>query len=87
MSCSSQFKENTCPTNLAGHRWLPLTFAVAGEALYCATISTLVVNSEVSHVVHSHLRDQPPLFEGVLSDKQGSRVARGEAEAWTMRNL
>lgn len=65
---------------------MPLTFSVTGETLDGAAISALVVNSEVSHVVHSHLRDQPPLFEGVLSDKECSWVARGVLMAWQRTN-
>jgi hypothetical protein len=82
MPCSSQFEENTCSTRLASHGWLPLAFSVTGKTLDGAAIGTLVVNSEVSHIVHSHLRDQPPLFEGVLSHKECSWVARGETIAW-----
>lgn len=82
MPSSSQFDENASPTMLAGHCWLPLTFAISGEALDSATICTLVVNSEVCHIVHARLRDQPPLFEGVLCDKECSWVVRGTRSVW-----
>ena len=72
MPCSSQFEENTSPARLASHGWLPLAFSVTGKTLDGAAISTLVVNSEVCHIVHSYLRDRPPLFEGVLSHKECS---------------
>ena len=67
MSCSSQFNEYASTAYLACHCWLPLAFSVTGKTLDGATIGALVIYSEVSHVVHSHLRDWPPLFEGVLS--------------------
>jgi len=86
MPCSSQFEENTSPTRLASHGRLPLAFSVTGKTLDGAAIGTLVINSEVSHNVHSHLRDQPPLFEGVLSHKECSWVARGETRAWQRAN-
>ena len=66
MPCSSQFNEYTSTAYLASHSRLPLAFSVTSKTLDGSTIGALVIYSEVSHVVHAHLRDWPPLFEGVL---------------------
>jgi hypothetical protein len=69
VASTAKFSENSGSANLAGHGWLPLAFSVAGKVLDGAAIGALIVNRVVRHGTQSNLRDQPPLFEGVLCQK------------------
>ena len=58
---AAEFHEDTRTASLAAD-----AVSLSVERFQVSAVGALVVYSEVCHVVHSHPRDQPPLFEGVL---------------------